>query len=1136
MMQRTMLSRIAAKFTLSAGLLHSVMVVLAASTMIFGAIVCLDAQTLSGSIVGTVGDPTGASVVGAVVTVTELQTNTTRTVDTNEGGLYTLSTLPPGIYKLTVSKTGFGGYTSPHIEVTSNTIARVDVSLKVGDQNVQVDVRTDTALLQTDRADVHTQLSASTFQNAPQPTRTYQGVLNLVPGMVPPGGQLAGGTNNPSKSMQFAANGTGTQGPNVRIEGVSATNPWVQQYTTFVPSTEAIESVNVVTNSPDAEQGLSGGPAVTVQLKSGTNQMHGSLYEQNVNNYTEARNFFQPAGQKPPHLVDNTVGGSIGGRLIKDKLFYFGSYEGSFTRASLAGIISVPTQAMLRGDMSASTTPIYDPVTGNSTTGIGKTQFPGNIIPASRINPVTAKLIPNIPAPNLPGTVNNYSVIQGTSYNLHKIDTKFDYVATQKLRISARYGYQPYNAVTNPLFGPILGGSSGAWAAFSSAGAGNYLQHGATLAVSASATYVATPTLVFDATFGVTQAHQLLSPVLADQKYGSDVLGIPGSNQGSLPLAGGMPNFAIANYGGSTGNGTFGYSYPPLEYKDPIFEYVGNVTKTYKSHNIRAGGDVIRLRVNHKEIRNTLFYFPGGLTARAPDPANNIAATPVREFNSVGDFLLGLPQYQTTWVQFDDFLTLRQYQLGFYLRDQWQASHNLTINYGVRWEHYPVPTRAGRGIEYNNMYTDVNNPTIQLCGVGGNAGDCGIKVSNKLFSPSVGVSYRPLQNFVIRAGVSISPMQVAMAQALVQNYPGEVQYTATGANAYTAAGNLTTGFPIQNAPTFNSNGTVNIPVGTANANTTEKNFRRGYVESYNLMLEKEFPGGFLASGGYVGTHVVNLGGSYNFNYGTLGGGAASQRLNTPALKITGTTNVFKPIVDSGYNSLQIAVSKRMQNGLSMKMAYTWSKNIQSGFPSGQIWIPEYKELNKSLAPVDRTHNFIVNATYELPFGAKRSYLNHGFVAAIVGGWSLNGTFYHLSGTPFSILADGSSCNCPGNTQRADRVKSSIAKTGRGVFGTTFFDPTAFAAVNTVKFGSANYNSLRGPGATNLDAAIQRQFHIWERTNLSLRLDSYNVTNTPHFANPNNNVSTTGFGTITALNPLGRQIDQRYFRLGGRISF
>ena len=1096
-----------------------------------------NAQTLFGSIVGTVTDATGAAVVGANVKVFAAQTNETRSVETNEGGLYTLSTLAPGIYRVTVSKQGFQGFTNSTVEVAANNVQRVDAQLQVGNITESVEVHTDAAQLQTDTADVHTQLTAATFENAPQATRSYQGVLNLVPGMVPPGGQLAGGTNNPSKSMQFAANGTGTQGPNVRIEGVSATNPWVQQYTTFVPSTEAIDSVNVVTNSPDAEQGLSGGPAVTVQLKSGTNSIHGSAYEQNVNNATEARGYFQLPGQKAPHLVDNTAGVSVGGPIFRNKLFYFGSYEGSFTRAGLSGVISVPTQAMLSGDLSASTTPIYDPATGNQATGIGKTQFPGNIIPASRINPIIKKLIAYVPAPNLPGSQLNYSTIQGTSYNLHKIDTKMDYVATQKLRISARYGYQPYNAVTNPLFGSVLGGGSGGWPAFSSAGAGNYLQHGATLAVSASATYVATPTLVFDATFGITQAHQILSPVLADQKYGSDVLGIPGANQGTLPLAGGMPDFSIANYGGSTSNPTFGYSYPPLEYKDPIFEYVANVTKTVGSHNLRFGEDVTRLHINHQEIRNTIFYFSGGLTARAPDTQNGVTASAVKEFNSVGDFLLGVPQFETTWVQFVPTLTLREYEIGIYARDQWQATHNLTINFGVRWEHYPVPTRGDRGIEYNNLLTDINNPTIQICGVGGNSGDCDIKVSNKLFAPSVGISYRPLNNFVVRSGFSLSPMQTAMAQALVQNYPGEQQYTATGTNSYVAAGNVSNGFPILTAPTISSGGTVTIPRGTANANTTQKNFVRGYVESYNLMLEREFKGGISGQAGYVGTHVVNQGGSINFNYGTLGGGAASQRLNTAALGITGATNVFGPATYDIYNSFQAAVTKRASHGLSAKLAYTWSKDMQGGFPSGEIFIPQYKDLNRSLTSVDRTHNFIINSTYELPFGKNRAFLTHGVGAALAGGWSINGTFYHLSGIPFSVLADGSSCNCPGNTQRADRVKATVAHTGRGVLGSTYFDPTAFAPVTASGvFGTANYNSLRGPGATNLDASISRIFHIWERINLNIRLDSYNVMNRPHFANPNNNISSGGFATITALNPLGRQIDPRYFRLGGRITF
>lgn len=1116
-------------------LLIAACALLLASVLLPGSVA---AQTLFGSVIGTVTDATGAAVVGAAVTVVETQTNTTRTAATNDGGLYTVSTLPAGSYRVTIIKQGFGGQTS-NVEVTANNVERVDAQLQIGNVSQTVEVHNDAVELQTDTADVHTQISAATFLDAPQATRTYEGVLNLVPGMVPPGGQLAGGTNNPSKSMQFAANGTGTQGPNVRIEGVSATNPWVQQYTTFVPSTEAIQSVNVVTNSPDAEQGLSGGPAVTVQLKSGTNSIHGSAYEQNVNNYTEARNFFQPVGQKAPHLVDNTAGVSVGGPIFRDKLFYFGSYEGDFTRAALNGIVSVPTQAMLSGDMSASTNPIYDPSTGTAT-GTGKTPFAGNIIPASRINPIIKKLAALVPAPNLPGIQNNYQLNQGTSYNLHKVDSKIDYVASKKLRISARFGYQPYNAQTNPIFGPILGGASSSWPAFSAAGAGNYLQHGATLALSASATYVATPTLVFDATFGVTQAHQVLSPVLADQKYGSDVLGIPGTNQGTLPLAGGMPDFAIANYGGSTTGATFGYSYPPLEYKDPIFEYVANVTKTLGSHNLRFGEDVTRLHINHQEIRNTVFYFPGGVTA-------NPGGAPVTPYNSVSDFLLGTPQFETTWVQFLPALTLREYEIGVYARDQWQATHNLTINYGLRWEHYPVPTREDRGIENNNTLTDITNPTIQVCGVGGNAGDCGITVSNRLFSPSIGISYRPVSKLVVRTGFSLSPMQTAMAQALVQNFPGEQQYTATGPNAYVAANNLSNGFPILNAPTISSNGTVPIPAGTANANTTNKNFVRGYVESYNLMLEREVGSGFVGQLGYVGTHVVNQGGSVNFNYGTPGGGAASQRLNTPTLKITGATNVFGPATYDEYNSLQASLNKNLSHGVSMRLAYTWSKDMQGGFPSTGIFVPQYKELNRSETPVDRTHNFIVNATYELPFGHNKAYLNHGLGAAVTGGWALNATFYHLSGTPFSILADGSSCNCPGNSQRANRVLANVGRPGRGVRGTSYFDPLAFRPVTTAAFGTANYYSLRGPGATNLDASISRSFHIWERVNFNLRVDSYNVSNTPHFSNPNNNVSSAvfngdtitslnGFSTITSLNPLGRQIDPRYFRLSGRLTF
>jgi hypothetical protein len=284
--------------------------------------------------------------------------------------------------------------------------------------------------------------------------------------------------------MQFSFNGQGNSAANVRIEGVSARNPWVTQYTTFVPSIEAIENVNITTNAADAEQGISSGASVNVRLKGGSNETHGAGYEYNIGSYSEAQNFFlNTTGTKQPvpHLVDNNAGGFIGGHIIKDKLFYFGSYEGSYNRSAVSGFLSMPNPATLSGNFTGSPNPIYDPNTGNQLTGQNRTPFPGKIIPASRVDPVVAKLLPHFPTVSNPNaTQQNNFVNQGQVYNLHKIDTKVDYTATPKLRVSGRYGYQPYYNLQQPIYGDFLGGSGG----FPSAGAGNYLQHGATLAIS----------------------------------------------------------------------------------------------------------------------------------------------------------------------------------------------------------------------------------------------------------------------------------------------------------------------------------------------------------------------------------------------------------------------------------------------------------------------------------------------------------------------------------------------------------------------------------------------------------------------------------------------------------------------------
>ncbi len=1107
----------------------------------------VNAQVAFGSIVGNVTDASGGSIAGALVKITLTTTNDTRSMQTDSAGAYTISTVTPGTYRVEVSRAGFRGFVVDDVLVNGNTVVRVDAQLAVGAITEKIEVSTTaSAELQTDRADVNAEISNGSLLELPQPNRTYEGLLELVPGAVPPGGQLAGGTNNPAKSMSFAFNGSGTTAPTVRIEGMDAINPWVRSYQSYVPSVEAIQNVNVATNSTDSEQGIAGGASVNVMMKSGSNQTHGAAYEYNSDSAFEANNFFSNSSgvSKPPHLVDNDVGGFVGGHILRNKLFYFGSYEGDFQHFANSGVLSLPNAAQLTGNLSGSSTPIYDPTTGTAA-GANRTPFPGNIIPTSRFDPVVLKIIPNIPATNIGGptaVVNNFYINDANVYNLHKIDTKGDYIISSKFRVSGRFGYQPYYDYQQPIYGPILGGTS----AFANAGAGNYLQHGAGLAIAGSGSYVVSPTFVVDASWGKTSVHQILMPNLSNERYGLDVLGIPGTNNGPLPWTGGVPNFAVANFV------TMGASYPALEYLQPTYEFVANATKIKGSHTIRFGVDVGYQHPRHIEDRNNTFTFTGGITTELGGPG----ATP---YNAIADFLLGDFEEGTNWLQvLQPYLTMRTWEFASYVRDQWHVNKKLTVNYGVRWELYPVPTRdsvmnqpstvapSGLGTTGNGLYfLNMQAATVSVCGASGIPTNCGISVSHKLFAPSIGIAYRPFEKLVIRAGYSLSPYQEQMGIVQMQAYPGEVQLDEVAVNPYTPVGHLSTGLPtILAAPGTNSVYPLLPNTGNVTAVNSQKNFVRGYFQSYNFTVQRELPLGMLGSVGYVGTHAVKLQTSVDLNYGQLGGGTASQPLAFVPDYSTGITSPLPWGADK-YNSLQATLNKRFSTGLTLQAAYTYSKDIGM---TTSILIPQYIGRDYYTTSLDRTHHVVISETYELPFGKGKSWATHGVGAAVLGGWSLNGIFNHYSGIPFTVSASAASCNCPGNSQTANQVLQNVSNVGSGVGGQAYFNPLAYAPVNNVAFGTSGFDQLRGPGNNNMDLSIFRTFKITERYSVQLRAESMNITNTPHFNNPGANVSNlqlnpdgsvknlNGFSQITTTNPLGRLLDQRYFRLGVRIMF
>lgn len=1076
--------------------------------VLMGSIISLrpaKAQAIYGTIVGNVSDSSGAMIGGATVEVTELQTNSSRTVYSNRTGLFSVSTLTPGTYRVVVSKDGFGTFTAQSVDVRLNTIVRVNAFLAVGAVKQTVEVSANSAQLQTDSADVHTDITSNALENLPQATRTYQGLIGLMTGVAPPAAS-SGGTNNPARSMALEANGTSEVGTNVRIDGVGATNPWVQYFSTAVPSIEALQTVNVVTASADADQGLGSGAAINVEIKSGTNKLHGSLYEYHEDNALKARPYFEPTDKRLPKLVDNDFGFTLGGPILKSKLFFFASLESDITRNGSSNIVTVPTDDIRNGIMTGSPTPIYDPATGNPD-GTGRTPFANNTL-TDRIDPIAAQIVALIPQPNLPGIANNYFVNTPVSSDLTKVDTKFDWKTTQKLTLTGRYSTYPYSDDQGTIFGKILSGGH------------EYLQNGNIYAISVTGTYVATSNLVIGGTFGVTHSSQTYSPPGTNVRYGSDVLGIPGTNLGGLPEGGGMPNFNINGYE------FYGYDYPALVYNDPIFQYASTGTWTKGKHTIGFGFDISQQHMNHKEVQPTGFNFTGGVTELNGGPAAN-------QYNSFADFLLGLPNSDTNSVQSVPWVTLRTWQYSPYISDQWQISPKLTASIGVRWEYYPVPTRQDRGIEYY----DLSNHTYNICGKGSNPQDCSITVQKDLFSPRLGFAYRPLNNTVVRAGFSLSPEQVSMYRDGLYSYPTELTGYYSALNSYSAVTTLGQGIPILQ-PVDISSGVIPLPPG-ATFISTPKHFIRGYVESYNATVEQDLRHGWIASLGYVGTHTVHQHTNYNINYGLPGGGAESQPFYQ-LFGITGPETIISPYEAMNYNSMQATLKHQFASGYEVVAAYTWSKWLgtccdANSLASPEIPIPQYFNLNYAPMPGDIRNIFSLSAVAQLPFGEDKTFFTHGLAAAVARGWQLNGILSMHSGYPFSVTADGTSLNAPGSAQRADQVKSHVKILG-GVGSEPWFDPTAFAGVTDARFGTASFNSVRGPGYADLDFGLFRSFRIRERLTLQLRGEALNATNTPHFANPDSNVGDGNYDTITSTNAGDRTTDERYLRLGAKITF
>ena len=1097
-------------------------------------------QVLYGSLVGNVTDETGAAIPGATVTITHRETGSSRDTTTDATGAYRFLTVQSGTYTVLVRLEGFRTFTRSDVPVTLNNATRVDAALPVGQLAETVTVAAETPLLQTERAEVRAELKAREFVNLPvSMNRNYQYLFRVLPGFTPPA-EAHSVPSNPSRALVFNVNGASRSSNNIRIDGVSTTNVWLPHVAAYVPALESLEAVNVVTSSFDAEQGLAGGSAINVQIKSGTNNIRGSAFEYFTNEKLRTRNYFAPPGTPKGEWSYNQYGGTVGGPVVRNKLFYFVSYEGTRDRQQLSRTASVPTAAMRGGDLRASPTAIYDPLTGNPN-GSGRTAFANNMIPAERIDPTARLLLSLLPLPNLrnaDGSIpetDNYFVQAPFVLNRWTVDSKVNWNATPNVNVFGRFSVLDFFTENGTNFGDQLQGQA---LGSSNPGTGD----GNTYNVSAGATYALSSTMLLDAHVGFVRMNTGVAQSDIDERKGLDWLRLPGTN-GPHAYEGGMPFFDLDTYADIGTVDTF----MPYYRSDDQYQMVMNFNWLKGQHNIRFGTDIYYQALNHTQPEisgGTSFGARGGFRFR-PGTTQLQGGPGGNQYNGFASFLLGLPD-QIGRLGLAEPYTTRNWQYSLYARDQWEATPKLTLSYGLRWEYFPVPRRAGRGLE---RY-DVNTNQMMIGGVGSVPTDLGVEVSNTLFAPRLGATYRVTEGMVLRAGFGITNDPYALARPLRTNHPAVLNLLVDAPSSFSFVGRTADGIP-QIPSADLGNGIIPVP-SPVTVFTLADEFERGHIKSWNVAVQKELGGGFVGEAAYVATRQVDQLGFRELNWSPIGGGQAGRQLNQRFGR-TGQTRLISSIGDSKYDALQTRLERRYANGFQFGVNYTWSKatgiagnaNSDSAL---RINIPQFYDLNRALSDFDRTHSLHITNIAELPFGPGRRWLNEGgALAQIVGGWQINNILSFYSGTPFSVTASGTSLNAPENDQRADQVKSEVAILG-GIGRTNpYFDPLAFAPVTEARFGTAGFNVLRGPGVASWDLMVSRGFQLPRQMDLQFRVEAFNVTNRPKFQNPGNgntNVSNlrlnpdgtvrdlNGYAVVTATN----DGSERQVRFGIRLGW
>ena len=1047
-------------------------------------------QVISGTILGTITDPSGGAVPNAKVTATNLGTGLTRTATTEEQGDYLIPLLPVGFYKVEVSASGFGPQEATNLNLAIDARLRVDFKLTVSGVKENIRVSSEAPLVNTESSDMSQVIGNRAVTQLPLNGREFIQLALLTPAVA---NEIKGTLSSPLalSGFSFNANGTRYEDNSYLLDGASIRDP-VYTRLAVSPSIDAIEEFKVHTSNYSAEFGGQGGAQVNISTRSGTNSFHGTAYEFIRNDVLDARNFFDI--KKPP-FRQNQFGASLGGPVKKDKVFFFGNYEGQRIIKGVSITAAVPTVPMRTGDFSG-LGPIVDPLTG--------TQFPNNKIPANRIAPYATNLLLKIPTPTSAGLGRNWAGFGIRDASFDQFTTRVDYTISPKDYFFGRFVFSNASDL-EPIPGVLLG-----------AAAANPLRppgFGQTTTqdtrnLAAQYTHIFRPTLINQFRFVYENMEQGQLSQNSSVDYGAQ-FGFKGINP--PPLGAGYPVFTI------TGFSTFGDANTRLFTGNQDFMFHDGLEWVKGRHSLKFGGDYTYSLIRTEFVFNT---------------AGQFTYVGVFSQNPFADFLLGFNSVANA-LQGDPLLHGVSYRAGAYVQDDWRVTQKLTVNLGLRYDLQPpyherdnnlanfTPLLPGGGFVIAGSPGNIN-PNANTGRFPGipftTSSQIGypLSLSNanyKNFAPRIGFAYSPFQGLVVRSGYGIfysNGIFGARFGIMGFNPP------FTGLHLYLNF-NPANPIPVQNSLvspasdlTLGQGPGLNVP-------DTQ-------IHEWNLSIEKQITPTLMVEGAYVGSRGIHLDGTLYPNQPN----ASTLPLTPARLKypnIAPDQIVATSAFDSWYNALVMRMEKSYSNGLLLSMNYTYAKSLDTNQGSlgnasggGEPQFSGNIAAEKARSDFDIRHRFVTSLIYDLPFGAGRKFGSsaHGFWGGVINGWQFNMILVAQSGQALTPLDPTDQSNTGGNNDRPNVVgdPNSGPHTPN-----QWFNVKAFVLQPFGSFGNSGRNVINGPGFFTVDMAGMKRTKLTERLALEFRAEAFNILNRANFDLPSRTFNTPGFGQIfTAEDP------------------